>query len=192
VAVLGASNYTYAEACWSDQLESRIGAHLRGFEFFQALPSLLVPDKLKIGVHGACRYDPDLNPTYQEMARHYYAAATNQYANGVCFFAVEVVPADGGRYSVTTFGPLKVQSSACPPLTYGVGQRPPRYCPNSHSTTAITATDYGAVRGEFLKFAGSSNPQVVWPTNKMRNATSADQWTARTRRFCSLLMQVTF
>jgi len=71
VAVLGASNYTYAEACWSEQLEAWIGAHLRAFEFFQALPSLLVPDNLKAGVHRACRYDPDLNPTYQEMARHY-------------------------------------------------------------------------------------------------------------------------
>jgi len=71
VAVLGASNYTYAEACWSEQLESWIGAHLRAFEFFQALPSLLVPDNLKAGVSRACRYEPDLNPTYQEMARHY-------------------------------------------------------------------------------------------------------------------------
>jgi len=71
VGVLGASNYTYAEACWSEQLESWIGAHLRAFEFFQALPSLLVPDNLKTGVHRACRYEPDLNPTYQEMARHY-------------------------------------------------------------------------------------------------------------------------
>jgi transposase len=71
VAVLGASNYTYAEACWSEQLEAWIGAHLRTFEFFQALPSLLVPDNLKAGVSRACRYDPDLNPTYQEMACHY-------------------------------------------------------------------------------------------------------------------------
>jgi len=71
VAVLGASNYTYAEASWSEQLEEWIGAHLRTFEFLQALPQLVVPDNLKAGVSRACRYEPDLNPTYQEMAQHY-------------------------------------------------------------------------------------------------------------------------
>ena len=71
VAVLGASNYTYAEASGNEQLESWIQAHLRAFEFFQALPQLVVPDNLKTGVSRACRYEPDLNPTYQEMAQHY-------------------------------------------------------------------------------------------------------------------------
>lgn len=71
VAVLGASNYTYAEASGNEQLEAWIQAHLRAFEFFQALPQLVVPDNLKTGVSRACRYEPDLNPTYQEMAQHY-------------------------------------------------------------------------------------------------------------------------
>ena len=31
----------------------------------------MVPDNTKTGVTKACRYDPDLNPTYQEMAMHY-------------------------------------------------------------------------------------------------------------------------
>ena len=71
VAVLGASNYTYAEAFWNEQLEAWIGAHLHAFDFFQALPELIIPDNLKTGVSRACRYEPDLNPTYQEMAQHY-------------------------------------------------------------------------------------------------------------------------
>jgi hypothetical protein len=50
----------------------------------------------------------------KEMRKFYYAAATNQYDKGVCFFAVEVVPADGGGYRVTTFGPLKLQSGQLP------------------------------------------------------------------------------
>jgi transposase len=75
VAVLGASNYTYAEASWSEQLEAWIGAHVRTFEFFQALPQLVVPDNPKTGVTRACRYEPDLNPTYQEMAMHYGVGA---------------------------------------------------------------------------------------------------------------------
>jgi transposase len=71
VAVMGASSYIYAEATPDEQLASWIGAHVRAFEFYQGLPKLVVPYNTKTGVTKACRYDPDLNPTYQEMAMHY-------------------------------------------------------------------------------------------------------------------------
>ena len=71
VAVLGASSYTYAEATRDEQLANWIGAHVRAFEFYRGVPKLVVPDNTKTGVTKACRYDPDLNPTYQEMAMHY-------------------------------------------------------------------------------------------------------------------------
>jgi transposase len=71
VAVLGASSYTYAEATRDQQLESWIGAHIRALEFFGGVPKLVVPDNTKTAVTRACRYDPDLNPTYQEFAVHY-------------------------------------------------------------------------------------------------------------------------
>jgi transposase len=71
VAVLGASNYTYAEATRSQELQHWIGAHVRTFEFLGGCPKLAVPDNTKTGVTRACRYDPDLNPTYQEMAMYY-------------------------------------------------------------------------------------------------------------------------
>jgi transposase len=71
VAVLGASSYAYAEATHDQQLPSWIGAHVRAFEFFGGCPQLVIPDNTKTGVNRACRYDPDLNPTYQEMAAHY-------------------------------------------------------------------------------------------------------------------------
>jgi transposase len=71
VAVLGASSYTYAEATHDEQLSNWIGAHVRAFEFYQGAPALIVPDNTKTGVTRACRYDPDLNPAYQEMAMHY-------------------------------------------------------------------------------------------------------------------------
>lgn len=75
VAVLGASNYTYAEAVQSQSLPSWIGAHTRAFEYFGGVSALLVPDNLKSGVTKACRYEPDLNPTYLEMCRHYGTVA---------------------------------------------------------------------------------------------------------------------
>jgi transposase len=71
VAVLGASNYTFAEATLSQEVPSWISSHIRAFNFFRGVPACLIPDNLKSGVHRPCRYEPDLNATYQEMARHY-------------------------------------------------------------------------------------------------------------------------
>ena len=74
VAVLGASNYTYAEATWTQSLPDWIGSHQRCFDFLGGLPELVVPDNLPAGVTKAHRYEPDLNPTYLEMATHYGVA----------------------------------------------------------------------------------------------------------------------
>ena len=71
VAVLGASNYTYAEATWSQSLSDWISSHVRAFTFLGGVPEVVVPDNLKSGVSKASYYDPDINPTYQEMAAHY-------------------------------------------------------------------------------------------------------------------------
>ena len=71
VAVLGASNYTYADVGWDQSLESWIGAHVSAFEFFGGVPKVIVPDNLKTGVKQPNFYEPDINPTYQEMAVHY-------------------------------------------------------------------------------------------------------------------------
>jgi transposase len=61
VAVLGASNYTYAEATLHRDLPNWIGSHVRAFEFFGACPEIVVPDNWKTEVTRACRYEPDLN-----------------------------------------------------------------------------------------------------------------------------------
>jgi transposase len=74
VAVLGASNYTFAEATWTQSLPDWIGSHLRAFEFLGGVPAIAVPDNLKAGVTRACRYEPELNRTYEEMAAHYGVA----------------------------------------------------------------------------------------------------------------------
>jgi len=71
VAVWGASNYTFAEATLTQQLPDWIGSHTRAFAYFGCLPKIVVPDCLKGAVSRACRYEPDLNPTYAEMASHY-------------------------------------------------------------------------------------------------------------------------
>jgi len=74
VSVLGCSNYTYAQATWTQQLPDWIGAHVRMFGFYGGVTQQTVPDNPKTAVLRACRYDPDLNPTYAEWASHYGTA----------------------------------------------------------------------------------------------------------------------
>jgi len=71
VATLGASNYTYVEASWTQRLPDWISSHVRAFEFFGGVSAQLVPDDLKAGVTKACFYDPAINRTYGDMAAHY-------------------------------------------------------------------------------------------------------------------------
>src|SRR5208282_2969126 len=97
VAVLGASSYTFAEATQSQELACWIGSHVRALEFLGGVPEAVIPDNVKTGVKHPCRYEPDLNPTYREMAEHYGLA---------------VLPA-------RPYKPRdKDQASHCTPLTY--------------------------------------------------------------------------
>ena len=70
VAVLGASNYTYAEATWTRSLPDWIGSHTRALEFFGGVTRVIVPDQWKAGVSKPCCFEPELNRTYQDWAAH--------------------------------------------------------------------------------------------------------------------------
>lgn len=74
VAVLGASNYTYVEACWTQSLPEWLMAHVHAFAFFGGAPALIVPDNLKAGVTAAHRYEPEINRSYEDLAQHYGCA----------------------------------------------------------------------------------------------------------------------
>jgi transposase len=89
VATLGASNYTYAEAQWAEDLPNWIGGHVRAFAFLGGVPEIVVPDNPKTGVKHPSRYEPDLNPTYQDMAEHY---------------GTVIIPARVRTESASTFG----------------------------------------------------------------------------------------
>jgi transposase len=74
IAVLGASNFTYVEPVLGEDLPTWVGCHVRALEFFGGSAELWIPDNLKSGVTRPSRYEPDLNPTYAELSRHYGAA----------------------------------------------------------------------------------------------------------------------
>jgi transposase len=74
VAVLGASNYTYADATETQRTADFIQSHSRALEYLAGVPALVVPDQLRTGVREACRYEPVLQRTYEEWAGHYGTA----------------------------------------------------------------------------------------------------------------------
>jgi transposase len=74
VMVLGASNYTFAEASPTQSGPDFIASHVRGFEYFQGVSRALVPDQLKSGVTRPCWYEPGVQRTYEELAEHYGTA----------------------------------------------------------------------------------------------------------------------
>lgn len=71
VAALGASNKIFAEATETQQLEDWVGSHVRAVEFFGGAPRTLVPDQLKSAVRKSDAYEPLINRSYADMARHY-------------------------------------------------------------------------------------------------------------------------
>ena len=71
VAALGASNYTYAEARWTETLPDWIGAHVNALAAIGGVMQALVPDNLKAGITKPSRYEPGINRTYQDLADHY-------------------------------------------------------------------------------------------------------------------------
>lgn len=71
VAVMGASSLSFACATWTETLADWVDAHVQAFAAFGGAPRLLVPDNAKVAVIKACLYDPQVNRSYAEMARHY-------------------------------------------------------------------------------------------------------------------------
>jgi len=71
VAVMGASNYTYVEACEGQDMASWLNANSRCLSFLGGVPELLIPDNLKSGVNKADRYEPVINTSYQALAEHF-------------------------------------------------------------------------------------------------------------------------
>jgi transposase len=74
VAVLGASNFTYAEATASQKIGDWLRAHVHAFAYFGGTPKVAVPDQLRSAVTVPCRYEPTIQRTYAELGRHYEMA----------------------------------------------------------------------------------------------------------------------
>ncbi len=74
VAVMGASNYTFACASKTQNQSDWINAHVKAFDFIGGVPELIIPDNLKSAVTKTNRYKPVINPAYSQMASYYQTA----------------------------------------------------------------------------------------------------------------------
>ena len=71
VSILGASQLTYVEFTFSQSLEDWIWVNENAFIYFGGVTRGLTPDSLKSAVTKACNYEPLINETYRDFARHY-------------------------------------------------------------------------------------------------------------------------
>lgn len=74
VAILGASQYTYAEASLSQQKEDFVASVENAVRFFGGTPGAIVPDNLKSAVIKSSRFEPTINETLADFAEHYQTA----------------------------------------------------------------------------------------------------------------------
>lgn len=140
VAVLGASNYTFAEATWTQTLPDWIGAHVRAFEVLGGVPEVVVPDNLKAAVTRAHRYEPELNRTYVALAEHYgFAVVPTRSARPRDKAKVEVGVQVVERWILArlrnqTFFSLAALNTAITELLQGLNQRPFKKLPGSRQS----------------------------------------------------------
>lgn len=168
VAVLGASNYTYVEPVLSEALPHWLGAHVRAFDFFGGVPELVVPDNLRSGVAKANRYEPTLNPSYAELARHYGVAVIParvrrprdkaKVEQGVLLAERWILAALRKR----TFYSLTEVKEAVKPLLAKLNERPMRRLKKSRRELfeELERTALKALPGKPYEFAAWAKPRV--------------------------------
>lgn len=191
VAVLGASNYSFVEATWSQGLADWLGSHVRCLEFLGGVPELLVPDNLKSAVKSPSRYEPDLNPSYAELAAHY----------GVTVLPARVrKPRDKAKVEAGVllaqrwilarlrhrrFFGLDEVNRAIRPLLAALNRRPFKRLPGRHTTVAVhLAPAHQAVAGwnapRFLEWAAQIGPHTQTTIERVLRARAHPQQGYRT------------
>lgn len=71
VAVLPFSLFTYVEACWSQKREDLIHCMNNMMWFFGGVSKAVVSDNLKSAVSRSSKYEPEINRSLKDFARHY-------------------------------------------------------------------------------------------------------------------------
>ena len=180
VAVLGASNYTYAEATWTQSLPDWIGSHVRTFAALGGVPEIVVPDNLKAAVTRAHRYEPELNRTYTDLAQHYgFAVIPARAAKPRDKAKVEVGVQVVERWMLArlrhhTFFALAEVNAALAPLLATSMPAPLRNC-RAHAKSCLTpstARRSGPCRRSPMSMPSGSSPGSISITTWKSKATT--------------------
>lgn len=71
VAILPSSQYSYIQACPSQKREDLLACIANALSFFNGVPKAIVSDNLKSAVTRASKYEPQINKSLKDFARHY-------------------------------------------------------------------------------------------------------------------------
>jgi transposase len=173
IAVLGASNYTYAEATWTQRLPDWIGSHVRALGTIGGVPEIVVPDNLKAAVTRAHRYEPEINRTYVDLAHHFGfaiipARAAKPRDKAKAEVGVQVVE----RWILTrlrnqTFFALSELNQAIAALLLDLNGRPFKKLPGSRQTLFETLDR--PARALLLGPLRPGAPSTRYPTDRARH-----------------------
>ena len=151
MAVLGASNYTYAEATWTPSLPDGMGSQVRTFAALGGVPAIVVPDNLKAAVIRAHRYEPEINRTSAALAQpDGFAVIPARAAKPRDKAKVEVGVQVVERWILARLRPhpffsLVEVNAAIPPLVAALHARPFKKLPGSRQQL-LAALDRPALR----------------------------------------------
>ncbi len=144
VAAMGASSYTFAWATADQSMRSWLGALARALSFYGGAPQLVVPDNPRSLVSIACRYEPKLNATVRDFARHYGvsflpARPFSPKDKATAESAVQVVERWlMARLRHTVLVDLAAANAALAPLLASLNQRPFQKLPGSRASVFAT------------------------------------------------------
>jgi transposase len=71
IMVLSYSRYMYAKIVLDQSVKTFIGCHVSAFQYFKGVPKIIKIDNLKAAVIEADFYEPLIQRTYAEFAKHY-------------------------------------------------------------------------------------------------------------------------
>jgi transposase len=130
VAVMGASNYLFAQARASEKIADWIGAHVDLFAFLGGVPKFVVCDNLKAAVTNPDRYEPGLNrsPANPTLSRFGSAAGSPRITTSRSTVTGIRRPSASSRNSSTRASPT----------------RPLRFSTRASASPAIRARRTGA------------------------------------------------
>ena len=72
VAILASGQYAYVEACRSEKQKDVIHCCENALHFYGGTPKMMVCDNLKSPVTRSSKYEPQINGSFKDFARHYH------------------------------------------------------------------------------------------------------------------------